>query len=158
MARPTKKRRAHHQAADGPYLYLAATCEKVIKEADGTLTLCRIIDKFTISAPTPSLPPGTIVFSIVVGIRSGQAKGKRLLKVCGIDPEGVQCASGSQTIKLAGGATGMNVQFDMQLQVTQTGVYWFSVTLDDQLLSKMPLVVTYQRVVASTSSRHLGGS
>jgi len=38
----------------GPYVQVAAFCERVLEEKDGVLTAVRIIDRFTQVRPAPS--------------------------------------------------------------------------------------------------------
>ncbi len=35
----------------GPYLAFAVICERVLTEADGTISLIRVVDRFTIRGP-----------------------------------------------------------------------------------------------------------
>jgi hypothetical protein len=145
MAKPTKTPASN----DGPYLGFAVICERFLKEADGVPSLIRVIDKLTVSSMVPSIPLSFLAFILAVRITSGRAKGTKLLQICGVDPKGAECVSASQSIDLGvAGQPGVNVEVGIQLAIAQAGTYWFSVTLDGHLLSKIPLIVEYQQLTA----------
>lgn len=63
----------------GPYLAMALLCEKVLREADGVLSLIRIVDRITVSFSGPDapvqMPPAPVNLTLVVGFKSGFARG-----------------------------------------------------------------------------------
>ncbi len=71
-----------------PYLNVAAICERHIQEADGAVTLFRIVDRFAVGGTTEEFPPGVILkFEIVVCFRSGSYRGRLDLTLTSIDPD-----------------------------------------------------------------------
>jgi len=70
-----------------PYLNIAAICERHILEADGALTLVRIIDRFMVSGDSAEMPPTTTLqFTVAVGFRSGHYRGRLELNLATFDP------------------------------------------------------------------------
>lgn len=65
--------------ADGPYLRVAALCERVLTESDGVLSLIRVVDRWTHQAVGPNapaeMPPFTINPTLVLIFTAGQARG-----------------------------------------------------------------------------------
>lgn len=69
-----------------PYLQIATICERHILEADGTLTLFRIIDRFTATGQTEDMPPVIVNFTAVVSFKSGDFRGRLELTLATLTP------------------------------------------------------------------------
>ena len=70
-----------------PRLNLATICERYILEADGALTLFRIVDRFTIGGKSfQEMPPTPISFTLVVNFRSGDFRGPLDLRLEIVSP------------------------------------------------------------------------
>lgn len=133
----------------GPFIQLAVFCEKVLHEKDGVLSAIRIIDRFihsTTAEGAPDLmPPINIGMFILVGFKSGDAKGKWELKVRPIAPSGQELPGFTGPILFEGDERGANVVIQYSLAAKEEGLYWFDVMLNDKLLTRMPLRIIYQK-------------
>jgi hypothetical protein len=140
----------------GPFVGVAVFCEKVIQEQNGPMTLVRITDTINQSVVGPDTPremqPFMANITLVVMLKSGQAKGSFGLMLRPEAPGGFQMPPFEQTIHLQGEAWGGAIVMPMLFPVTSPGVYWFDVLLVDpnsddseQLLTRIPLEVLYQR-------------
>ncbi len=134
----------------GPYLVVAALCEKVLQEASGVLSLIRIVDRMTIStqgvgAPE-EMPPGTVSITAVISLKSGQARGSDSVMIRLERPSGVKTQIGTFPVFFEGEDRGSNIIFDLALFVEEQGLYWFDVLIGDRLLTRMPLRIVYQRL------------
>ena len=136
----------------GPYLNAALLCEKVLQEKDGVLSIIRAIDRITITAIStgPALPEGTplgvVAFTFVVVIRSGVFKGTASIKLAINSPSGDSVGETSLEVFLEGDDRGVNLVSPMQFPVQEDGLYWIDVTCNNQLFTRVPLRVIFQRV------------
>lgn len=139
-----------------PYLTAALLCEKVLQEADGTLSAIRIADRVQLQMQGPpglglaglAMPPdGTEpvpIFNMacLVGLKSGPAVGDYTLRLTFVTPSGiVQGTAIEQQVKLLGKDQGQNFIVQLYIAAQEEGVYWVSVTLDDMELTRIPLIV-----------------
>lgn len=144
----------------GPHLVLAAICEKVLQEADGVLSLIRVVDAIsqTASGPEPpaQMPPFVLGdVTLVISLKADQARGRFGIRVRPEAPSGIQLPPVEQGINLQpGAAKGVNLVMPLQIAIDQEGTYWFDVFLTgpepqpDRLLTRVPLNIIYspQRV------------
>ncbi len=138
----------------GPYITAAVICEKVLEDKEGVLSLIRLIDRITVTAQGPAipeaLPPATLQMTLVISLKSGDARGRHSLKIRPEQPSGQQMDTIEMSVHFEGEDRGMNVVYATSLSVDQEGLYWFDVLLDDVLLTRMPLRILYQRQTAGS--------
>ena len=139
----------------GPYLKSAVFCEKVLREADGVLSLIRIVDRVIISAAGPgapdTMPEMPYHITAVIMLTSGPAQGRHEIKVETEEPSGLKTQSPFlATVQMEGEDRGANVIIEMGLRIKIEGRYWFHVHLDDTLLTKIPFRVMYARTLTGT--------
>lgn len=136
----------------GPYVKAALFCEKVLREADGVLTFVRMIDRVNVEAMGPDAPtemPSTpFTLHNVVILSAGSALGRHELAIAPELPSGqLHTPIVSMSVNFDGGperAVNILGQFTMNFQVE--GLYWFNVYLDDKLITRIPLRVSYRRI------------
>lgn len=145
-----------HSAGEntGPHLLAAVLCEKVLQEQDGVLSVIRIVDRLTQTASGPDAPAQMPPFiapnlTLLVALRSDQARGRYGIKIRPEAPGGFQLPSVEQAIPLQAGPTGANVIMPLVMPISEEGVYWFDVFLtgpapqEDRLLTRIPLEIVY---------------
>jgi len=134
----------------GPYVAVATLCERALQEADGTLSLIRIIDSVTIQAvgneAPDTLPPGAQVScTLVVSLRAGEARGSQPVSILIEKPDGRRDSGPQLSVPfVTGPSAGANLIFPIQMAVDTAGLYWFELRVGDRLMSKVPLQVNYQ--------------
>jgi hypothetical protein len=139
---------------NGPYLVSALLNERTIQEADGVLTLVRVVDKVTATPgswtePQASEMPAFLVsLYLTIILKAGRARGDYVLAVRPEDPTGAVLPASENSITFAGtdDGAGANVIINMNLGIQHVGLYWFNVLLDDQLLTRVPLRIEYEPV------------
>jgi hypothetical protein len=120
------------------------------------MSIVRVTDTINQSAIGPDapreMPPFLAPLTLVVILKSGEARGSHTLMLRPEAPGGFQMPPFEQTAHLQGGAWGAAIIMPIQLPVAVPGVYWFDVFLDPsgeddpgQLLTRIPLEVVYQR-------------
>ena len=141
----------------GPYVTAAAICNDVIEAKDGTLSAIRLIDVITLklSKPTDPNTPFSVPVpvTLLIALKSGMAKGKKVLSISLVSPEGKVFPS-NQTFPLVleGDENGANVIIKTEVITNKDGLFWFDIRLDGQLLSRQPLRVKFEWLQPDKSS------
>jgi hypothetical protein len=137
----------------GPHVQVATFCERVLQEKDGVISVIRAIDRLALTigsaagGPVPSeIPPGlTIQPTLVISLRSDQARGRFTLRIVAQQPDTTLLPEFLADVMFEGEDRGVNVVLPMTLQ-PQEGLYWFDIRLGNQLLTRVPLRIIYQRL------------
>lgn len=135
---------------DGPYLIAAVICEKVLQEKDETISIIRMIDRVTLTAPASAspetLPPIPLNLNAFISFKSGSARGRHTVKFRTETPSGIKSPEQLLPVLFEGEDRGANLILNLNIVIDQEGVYWFDVFLEDRLLTRIPLRVLYQRI------------
>ena len=133
----------------GPYIQVAALCERVLQEGDGVLSLIRIIDVINHTERGPNAPADmpTVRYplTLVLTLKSGRARGRQDIHITPELPSGETMPTISTTLQLEGEGRGANLIAPLDIPYTLEGLYWFNIRLGDQLLTRLPLQVRYSR-------------
>lgn len=130
----------------GRYISLAAFCEKVLTEADGGISLIRVFDRYNLPAPSPQAPAPTIALNVVVLLRSGMYRGPATLKIRPVSPAEQILTTLELPINFEGdNERGAMVMLNMGFVPPEQGLYWFDILLDEELITRIPLRVLFQR-------------
>jgi hypothetical protein len=135
---------------NGPYLNAAVICEKVLQEKDETISIIRVVDRVTVTSAASSSPENMQSISLnlnaFLSFRSGTAKGRNTIKWVMEEPSGIRGPEQLLPALFEGEDRGANFILSLPLTVNQEGVYWFDIFLEDQLLTRIPLRILYQRI------------
>jgi len=142
-----------HLPETGPYLKAALLCQDVIEDKQGVLSLIRVVDRFQQLAVGPGapaeMPPMNIAVYAVLMFVAGEARGSHEVNLTLRRPSGLANELASSTILLEGEDRGANIIAQMQLQLTDQGLHWIEVRLDQNvLLTRMPLRVVFGRLTS----------
>jgi hypothetical protein len=141
----------------GPYVNYAAVCERVLNEADGVLSLIRIIDQVTVTVTT-TVPPGVeipaaalsapppIIVTFAVGLKSAEPMDAVPVKIRIDTPSGFRLPDFETTVDLGGDERGAAIVLPVQFPAHDEGVYWFVVEVSGEVGTRIPLRVTKQLV------------
>lgn len=142
--------------SNGPYVNYAAVCERVLREADGVLSLIRIIDQvtLTITTATPAgveipaalLPAPPITVTFVLGLKSGEPMEAVPVKIRIDTPSGFKWPEFETTADLTGEERGAAIVLPLQIPAQDEGVYWFVVEVSGEVATRVPLRVSKQVV------------
>jgi hypothetical protein len=144
------------EGPEGPYIQAAVFCEKVLKEADGVLSIIRIVDRFTTTAqgaaPPEKMPPLPINLVALITLKPGMALGRYKVTLRGMKPSRQPMLPGIEIpVRFEGGENrGQNVMVNVNFQADEEGIYWFDVLFGERLLTRMPLELVYQPVRLSS--------
>jgi hypothetical protein len=136
---------------EGPYVQMAGFCDQVIEDKTGALSLIRIVDTITHTEARPDapieMPPVTYPLKMVIMLKSGRARGRHEIKIVPEMPSGEAKPPLIQSTQMEGEERGVNRIINMLFTFTMEGLYWFNVYLDDSLLTRIPLRISYNRIV-----------
>lgn len=133
----------------GPYVQVATLCEKALQEADGVLSIIRVVDRMIVTAqgsevPT-ELPQGHLQLTLVVTLKSDDARGRHPVSLRIQQPSGVYLPERTFDVMFEGEERGVNLILQLQIEALE-GLFWFDVAINQQLLTRVPLRVMYQRL------------
>ena len=138
----------------GPYIQAACFCETVLEDKTGALSLIRIIDTVTHTAQGPNPPEDMPVMmynlTLVVMLKSGDARGRWDLRVVPQLPNGATGESPQFTVHFEGEEKGCNAILKLSFPFEMEGLYWFKVYLDDEKLTAIPIRVKYNRIMTGS--------
>jgi hypothetical protein len=139
----------------GPYLTAALLCEKVLQEKDGIVSAIRVIDRIIATAQGSELPeqmpPVAVNVTVLIMLKSGEVQGSHTIRIQQVAPSGFRSPQLSWPIYLEGNDRGANLIVQVAFEAKEEGLYWFDVYFKDDLLTRMPLRVVYQRVEVGRS-------
>ncbi len=144
-------------ASSGPWVSFAVLCEKTIEDKVGRLSLINIVDQVNFtpqpgqgSADQPLAIPITLVAAI--GFKGGILKGPADIKLQIVKPNGEQGPSITASVLFQGDERGTNIITDMNMVLSEEGLYWVEVHVQTQFMTRIPLRLAIQRVVFGPSS------
>lgn len=138
----------------GPYVQMATICEKVLQEADGVISAIRCVDRLVISAqamaggvaPAELPQGGKFTTTLLVMLKADDARGRHPVSIRVQMPSGVFVEQPQVfDAMFEGDERGVNLIVNMQLELME-GIYWFEVSVNDRMLTRVPLRLIYQRV------------
>lgn len=143
--------------AGGPYVQIAGFCERILREADGVLSLIRMVDVVTHTENRPDAPEEMPAFhyplTLVLTLKSGEARGRHDISITPVQPGGESLGTITASIRLEGEGRGANIVSPIDLPYTQEGLYWFDIHLGQDILTRIPLEVRYSRLVTGQTSQ-----
>lgn len=135
----------------GPFISAATLCEQVLEEKDGVQSIIRMIDRLTVSGATqtPEIMPTLQVnqYWLFLSFKSGSIRDSRTIKVNMCTPGGEEISQASIKALFEGDERGVNLRIQLQLLLQEEGIYWFDVYVDEELVTRVPLRVIYQRML-----------
>ncbi|HEY6445930.1 MAG TPA: hypothetical protein VIY53_05675 [Acidobacteriaceae bacterium] len=132
---------------EGPYVQVAAICMTPLVEQQGLLSVIRIQDRIQLAGLTEKMQPQPLnSLWLVVVLKSGELTGKFNLNIVPITPGGHRIPGPSTSVLLEGQERGAVVATPLMVVAEEEGLYWFEVTLEGTLLTRVPLRVMYQKM------------
>ena len=140
----------------GPYVQIAAFCERMLREADGVISLIRIVDTITHTErghdPPQEMPELRYPLTLVITLKSGSARGRHEVTITPELPSGETLPSTTVTVQMEGEGRGNNIASRIDIPYTLEGLYWFNVKFDDNLITRLPLEVRYSRLATGSTT------
>jgi uncharacterized protein DUF6941 len=136
------------------HLSMAIFCEKVLREADNVLSIIRVVDRLNVFGPTPEMAiVQPVPLIILVVFKSGFLRGKQKVVIRPISPTGKDMSEMSFPMLFEGDdERGNALMANLNMALTEEGLFWFDVYLNDEMVTRMPLRVAYQQTGFATPS------
>jgi hypothetical protein len=132
------------------HLHVATFCEKVLREADGVVSLIRMVDRFNVLGDTEEMTPISLSFTVYISFKSGILRGKQKVELRPKSPQGEELPSMVFPVLFEGDDDrGPGIAMPVNWTVEKEGLYWWDLYLNDEPVTRMPLRVTYQQVRSS---------
>lgn len=139
----------------GPHIAAAFLCEKVLREHDGVLSFIRVVDRFTVPAPTEQAPKSTIQATLVVSFKTGSLPvGRYSITVRPQKPDGESLPVATSMSFFDGVPEGgVNLIAPMGLVVNEEGLYWIDVLFQDAIMTRIPLRILFQTAPSTSQAQ-----
>src|SRR5439155_20368003 len=113
----------------------------------GVLSLIRVVDRFQIAGPTAEMQAVTLKFTIVVAFKAGFSRNSAVVNVKPVPPSNKDVPSIEASVLFEGEDRGVNLILNIPgFQISEQGLYWFDVSVDGVLFTRIPLRIMYQKV------------
>jgi hypothetical protein len=136
-------------ANGGPYLLMAVLCERAQQDQYGSFSVMNVLEQLVAGTDSPEAPEKMPTFrfqgSLAIQFASGKAAGNHTLSVIPVEPTGARLDAVSQVIQLKGEDHRATFVSNVSMDITDEGVYWFEVSLDRRVVTRIPLKIRYER-------------
>lgn len=130
-----------------PYVQVAAICQSPLQEANGFLSIIRLMDRVPIHGITDEMQPQPLnqLFMVIV-LKSGEMKGKFKVKISTETPSRKVLPGPELSVFFEGDERGVAAILPVGIIAEEEGLYWFDVKLEEDLLTRIPLRLMYQKL------------
>lgn len=132
--------------APRPYVQIATICHTALIENTGQMSVVRVTDRIGVAGVTPDMQPQPLQLTFALLLRSGEMLGQFHVKIRVTSPQGQETMGQDITFLFEGGDRGVQVVLPMGMIASEPGTYWFDVMVEDDILTRIPLTVVYQRI------------
>lgn len=131
----------------GPYLSIAAVCDRVLIEENGIASLIRVVDRFKFNAPRDTPPDAamSIESNMFFRFNWGAFRGSMILRVDQVAPDGSRIEGPDQTLEYQEGSSGVQLRIAFSFVAPMPGLYWMEAFLDGALITRLPIQVELVR-------------
>lgn len=129
----------------GPYLTAAFICERLLLEQDGVVSAIRLIDRaFFVTGPDGAPLVAEMPLTLTVMLKSGAARGSYTVRIEVEKPSTERMQMLEAPVFFEGEERGANIVLQTAMRPDGPGLYWFDVSFENELLTRIPLRVIYQ--------------
>ena len=126
----------------GPYVALAVFCTRIDRQTDGSTDVVGVVETLNLDSPfSPPITNNSLMMTAVVSVRGDTMRGAYPLAIRGHYPDGTPGTTLSQLIEFSDAQPTATIALPIQIAIGELGEYWFDVTLDQQLLTRVRLDV-----------------
>ena len=135
----------------GPYIAAAFLCEKVLRESDGVNSFIRVVDRLIVNVGGSQDQPTSVKSNLVLVLmfKSGTARQKMSITIRPTSPTGKVLGKVQVSQLFEGEDRGVNIFTELKMDLAEEGVYWIDVLLEEELVTRIPLRLLYQRTAVS---------
>jgi hypothetical protein len=158
---PKKTPRKQQKKVGGPFLSVAVFCETIMEDAGGKVSAIGILDgcTFYITHDAPATvpsekQPANSIQHLLIGFKTGDSPGKHQLRLEMENPDGTRKTINEKEIELPKAQNGgVNLRIQVGMSAYLAGIYWLDVFLDENLTTRMPLNIQFQKLPPPLSGK-----
>jgi hypothetical protein len=143
----------------GPYLLMAVLCQNAQQDQYGSFSVINVLEQLVAGTNDPNAPEEMPTFrfqgQLAVQLAAGNATGSHTVSVVPVRPSGAKLEPVTQTVQFKGVDHRATVISSVSMDIEEEGVYWFNVALDNQVLTRIPLRIRYERQYVEPWSKYL---
>lgn len=132
--------------APRPWVQIATICHTALLETTGQLSVIRVTDRIAVAGLTQEMQAQPLQLTFAILLRSGEMRGQYNVKIRVTSPQGQETMGQEIMFLFEGGDRGVQVILPLAMMATEAGTYWFDVLVEDDILTRIPLTVLYQRI------------
>ncbi len=133
--------------APRPWVQIAAFCQNAIIEANtGALSVIKITDSVGVAGMAPEMQPQPIQLTMAIILKSDQMVGQYHVRIRVTSPQGTQTLGQEILFVFEGGPRGVQTILPVGMIATEPGLYWFDIMIENDVITRVPLTVLYQRI------------
>jgi hypothetical protein len=129
-----------------PWVQLAAFCQVALTEGTGHLSVIRFIDRWVVAGVAQEMQPTNIQLTMAVILKSDQMKGQYRLSLQFHTPSHQTTKGPEFPALFEGDDRGVQLVLPMGIVAAEQGLYWFDILIEEEVVTRVPLRVLYQRV------------
>jgi hypothetical protein len=130
-----------------PFVQVAAICQTALQESAGFLSLIRLIDRVPVAGVTDEMQPQPLNnLVLVIVLKSGSMRGKFNVSIVPETPSGKRLPGPSLGVLFEGEERGVAAILPVGIVAEEEGLYWFDIMLEQDVLTRVPLRVMYQKM------------
>ena len=138
--------------SQGPWVSFAVLCEKTIEDKGGRISIINIVDQVNFAPPqgqdNPTQPINVPIRLVAaLGFKGGILRGANDVKLQITKPNGERGPNLTVSLLFQGEERGTNLLTDLNLILSDEGLYWIEVYVQDLFMTRIPLRFAIQRVV-----------
>ncbi|MBI2854359.1 MAG: hypothetical protein HYX87_05485 [Chloroflexi bacterium] len=141
----------------GPFVQVAALCERVLREADGVVSLIRLVDVVTHTEHGPNAPADMpeihYPLMLVLVLKSGVSRGRHDITIIPELPSAERLNPMTMSVNMEGGSRGVSIITRLDMVYKLEGLYWFNVQFDGRPITRIALEVRYSRMVTGQATQ-----
>jgi uncharacterized protein DUF6941 len=132
--------------APRPWVQVAAFCQTAIKEANGALSIIRVLDRLGLAGMTPEMQPQPLQLTMVLILKSDEMRGQYRANIRCTSPLGNVTTGPEMPFLFEGEDRGIQLVLPTGVLASEPGLYWFDVLIENEIVTRVPLRVLYQRI------------
>jgi uncharacterized protein DUF6941 len=139
--------RIEEPRAPRPWVQVAAFCLTAITEAaTNSLSVIKLLDRLTVAGVTAEMQPQPLQLTLVLVLKSDEMRGQYQVKIRVTSPRGVATDGPEMPFLFEGEDRGVQIVLPTGVLATEPGLYWFDVLLENEVLTRIPIRLLYQRL------------
>ncbi len=134
------------QSVSGPYVQIACVCQVALLDNTGSLSVIKVTDRIQVIGTTPEMQPQPLQhYQLAIILKAGDRRETHTIRIIPVLPSGTRLPPAEISALFEGDERGVSIVTPLGLVVTEQGLYWLEVYLEEQLLTRIPLRILYAR-------------